>query len=389
VTVPDSDSRSQARWETIIDALVADRELLTERTRKSIRASLPAYRTVSDREFDWGFWIDFDGTLRVARAGHEGVTDEQLAALAPVGKARAHQGIPIADVLLAWRLGVQVAIDRATEIGPALDISDAEMLRFVRALIASSDRAMAIIAGAHRTAELELATREHEQRAAVVREALLGKIAPVVLRAHAESFGIDVSREYVAIRADDVPEERTQRERQLGFQETVTPRVGLAAMIDHDLAGFLLKPPAGEVPFAVGIGPARPVERLTESFEFASRTLATMRAFDMIGVCDFDALGALPAIVADRAVGDALVGRYLEPLAASRAEIAASLRAFFESDMHVDRAAEQLFVHPNTLRYRIGRFEEITGANLRNPRSVLEVWWALQRDAIRARPTCS
>ena len=140
-------------------------------------------------------------------------------------------------------------------------------------------------------------------------------------------------------------------------------------MIDDDLAGFLLKPPAGEVPFAVGIGPARPVERLTESFEFASRTLATMRAFDMIGVCDFDALGALPAIVADRAVGDALVGRYLEPLAASQAEIAASLRAFFESDMHVDRAAEQLFVHPNTLRYRIGRFEEITGANLRNPRS--------------------
>ena len=37
--------------------------------------------------------------------------------------------------------------------------------------------------------------------------------------------------------------------------------------------------------------------------------------------------------------------------------------------MHVERAAEQLFVHPNTLRYRIGRFEELTGANLRNPRA--------------------
>ena len=385
MTVSDSDSRSQARWEAFIDALVADRELLTERIRKSIRAGLPAYRTVSDGELDWGFRIDLDNTLRAAQAGHEGVTDEQLAALAPVGEARAHQGIPIADVLLAWRLGVQVAIDRATEIGPGLDISDAEMLRFVRALIASSDRAMAIIASAHRTADLELATREHERRAAVVREALLGRIAPVVVRAHAEACGIDVSREYVAIRADDVPGERPQRERQLGFHGTVRPRVGLAAMIDDDLAGFLLKPPAGEIPFAVGVGPARPVERLTESFELASRILATMRAFDMVGVCDFDALGALPAIVADRAVGDALVGRYLEPLAASRAEIAASLRALFESDMHVDRAAEQLFVHPNTLRYRIGRFEEITGANLRNPRSALEVWWALQRDAIGLR----
>jgi hypothetical protein len=109
-------------------------------------------------------------------------------------------------------------------------------------------------------------------------------------------------------------------------------------MIDDDLAGFLLKPPAGEIPFAVGVGPARPVERMTESFELASRILATMRAFELIGVCDFDALGALPAIVADGTVGDALVGCYLEPLAASRAEIAASLRALFESDMHVDRA---------------------------------------------------
>jgi hypothetical protein len=82
---------------------------------------------------------------------------------------------------------------------------------------------------AHRTADLELATREHERKAAVVREVLLGAIAPVVARAHAESCGIDVSREYVAIRAADVPEERTQRERQLGFHGTLTPRGGGAA----------------------------------------------------------------------------------------------------------------------------------------------------------------
>jgi DNA-binding PucR family transcriptional regulator len=114
-----------------------------------------------------------------------------------------------------------------------------------------------------------------------------------------------------------------------------------------------------------------------------------MRAFGLVGAKDLDALGALPAIVADRAVGGALVRRYLEPLAGSQAEIAASLRVLFECDMHVEGAAEQLFVHPNKLRYRVGRFEEITGANLRNSKSALEVWRALQRDAIRARQTPS
>jgi DNA-binding PucR family transcriptional regulator len=171
---------------------------------------------------------------------------------------------------------------------------------------------------------------------------------------------------------------------QLGFQSAVTPREGLGAIIDDDLAGFLRRPPPGDIRFAVGIGPPRPVERLSESFELASRALTTMRAFALVGAMDLDALGALPAIVADRAVGDALVRRYLEPLAASQAEIAASLRVLFECDMHVERAAEQLFVHPNTLRYRVGRFEDITGANLRNTKSALEVWWALQRDSLRS-----
>jgi len=82
----------------------------------------------------------------------------------------------------------------------------------------------------------------------------------------------------------------------LGFQGTLTPRLGLAAMIDDDLAGFLLRPPASAIPFAVAVGPPRPIERLTESFELASRTLATMGAFDMVGVYDLEALGVLPAI---------------------------------------------------------------------------------------------
>jgi PucR C-terminal helix-turn-helix domain len=379
-----SDDDSQARWESFLDALMADRELLTKRIRRNIRTELPGYRLVSDRELDWGFRIDLDSTLISARAGHEAVTDEHLAGLTPVGEARARQGIPLQDVLLAWRIGVQVVIERATEIGPELSISPEEMLRFVRALIASSDRAMTIIASAHRGAELELAEREHERRSAVVREALLGTIAPVVVRAHAEACGIDPAYEYVAIRAEMNPDERTQRMGQLGFQSTVTPREGLGAIIDGDLAGFLRRVPAGDIQFAVGTGPPRPVERLSESFELASRALATMRAFGLVGVMDLDALGALPAIVADRAVGDALVRRYLEPLAASQAEIAVSLRVLFECDMHVERAAEQLFVHPNTLRYRIGRFEEITGAHLRNTESALEVWWALQRDSLRA-----
>lgn len=43
-------------------------------------------------------------------------------------------------------------------------------------------------------------------------------------------------------------------------------------------------------------------------------------------------------------------------------------RVYFAAGMHVERAAERLFVHPNTLRYRIARFEELTDASLRDHR---------------------
>jgi DNA-binding PucR family transcriptional regulator len=36
-------------------------------------------------------------------------------------------------------------------------------------------------------------------------------------------------------------------------------------------------------------------------------------------------------------------------------------------------------VHPNTLRHRLRRFEEITGADLGRSQDLFRVWWALER----------
>jgi DNA-binding PucR family transcriptional regulator len=47
--------------------------------------------------------------------------------------------------------------------------------------------------------------------------------------------------------------------------------------------------------------------------------------------------------------------------------------------MHIDETAGALHVHPNTLRHRLRRFEEATGANLRQPSDLIELWWALER----------
>jgi DNA-binding PucR family transcriptional regulator len=61
----------------------------------------------------------------------------------------------------------------------------------------------------------------------------------------------------------------------------------------------------------------------------------------------------------------------------SAQEILASVRAYLAAAKHVETAAAELVVHANTVRYRIARFEELTGADLGDSRVTAEVWWAL------------
>jgi DNA-binding PucR family transcriptional regulator len=39
-------------------------------------------------------------------------------------------------------------------------------------------------------------------------------------------------------------------------------------------------------------------------------------------------------------------------------------------------------VHPNTLRYRLGRYRELTGADLSVTEEMIGAWWALHRDPL-------
>ncbi|NNH69923.1 helix-turn-helix domain-containing protein [Nocardia uniformis] len=48
----------------------------------------------------------------------------------------------------------------------------------------------------------------------------------------------------------------------------------------------------------------------------------------------------------------------------------------------------QLFLHPNSLRYRLRRIEELTGRSLNNPHTVLELGVALRALSASAGSLC-
>lgn len=59
-------------------------------------------------------------------------------------------------------------------------------------------------------------------------------------------------------------------------------------------------------------------------------------------------------------------------------DLVGTLRAFLDADGSVSAVARELFVHRNTVRYRLGQIERLTGTNLSSTRDRVQLWLALR-----------
>lgn len=89
------------------------------------------------------------------------------------------------------------------------------------------------------------------------------------------------------------------------------------------------------------------------------------------------------SLLPERALaGDGHARRYLAhgvygPLAAHGGDLVATLEAWFDEGGSVEGTARRLFVHPNTVRYRLGRIEDVTGYAPQEPRDAYALRLAL------------
>ncbi|OFE16474.1 PucR family transcriptional regulator [Humibacillus sp. DSM 29435] len=81
------------------------------------------------------------------------------------------------------------------------------------------------------------------------------------------------------------------------------------------------------------------------------------------------------ALAGDGPARRALVDRVFRPLARpSQASLLETATAYLENGGSIEATARMLFVHPNTVRYRVGRIAAVTGYDLGTPREA----WALR-----------
>jgi purine catabolism regulator len=141
-----------------------------------------------------------------------------------------------------------------------------------------------------------------------------------------------------------------------------------------------------EITVSVGIGrPSRQLVDLRQSYYEASYAIKIRKLKGDPGViASFDDLGSyglllgLQDTLSLEVFYDSVLGRLQEYDEQSSSELVKSLACFLEANGHWGDAADRLYVHRHTLRYRMKRVEEITGRDLDRSQDRMEFWLALK-----------
>lgn len=307
----------------------------------------------------------------------------ELGGAAQTATERFQAGVTIDQVLLAFRVSIGQIHARFVDTAMALGVRAEDVVEGSRILWGVSDSFTARAVTTYRHLEVQKSLADAERAAALVGDLVQGKGSDAAARA-----GMDVRRDHLVL-VCSVPEGRDPELVRAELERSAS-RPGSPALVSLSLGRCLgVAPQRPDAPkgLCVAVGPLMPVDELARSYRLAE--LAARAAAGRPGVV------GLPELTWRLAAGDHgeitehLRARFIDPCLAQGTfgdELLAALRAWLVHGRSIPQAAQALFVHPNTLRYRLQRFTELTNFDDHDIDDLVGLWWALET---RPLPTAS
>ncbi|WP_432560516.1 PucR family transcriptional regulator [Granulicoccus sp. GXG6511] len=306
------------------------------------------------------------------------------------GRARAEQGVPLHAVLEAYRITVAELWQDVQSAALAQGTDPAIVVGLAGEMFGRLEEVsrIAILAYQERAAEL-LVEREAE-RAATLEALFKGYLRgrDEIWRA-AVRLELPLEGRFVAIVAasageDPLPDVYARlRRRGLGSAWRLTPdlKVGVVSLRQHDVATVL----AVLEDLAEGrVGVSAVFTALADASHgvYVARLMMAAIPTGESGVRQLDdsPLAALVAASPDtsRMLIETVLGDLLALPEKARVPLVETLEHWLAAKGSVADAAQALFCHPNTVRYRINRIEEVVGVDLSDPADLAEVASAVQ-----------
>ncbi|TFV67907.1 UNVERIFIED_ORG: PucR family transcriptional regulator [Bacillus sp. AZ43] len=310
-----------------------------------------------------------------------------LAAAYDLGRGEARSGRSMDALLAAYRVGARVSWREmsATAVGAGLSVE--QLARFAELVFAFIDQLSAASVAGH-SDELTTTGRVRERYLERLATLLLAGAPADDLVAAAERADWPPPRTLTAVL---LPEPKVRGAMvSLDGRTLRTPDEGSDRAGDGELMVLLVPDAEGRSRPALlrslegrdaVVGPPRPWTEAQGSYARARRALDLGLGAEGSEPLDTDARLADLVLRADEPALADLRARALAPLAelspGAREKLTETLRAWLLHHGRREKIAEELFVHPQTVRYRMGQLRELFGRRLEDPRTVLDLTVAL------------
>jgi hypothetical protein len=314
------------------------------------------------------------------------------AVAADLGRREVRAGRSLDALLSAYRTGARVAWRRLAALGLEAGLAPQTLVVLAEAIFAYVDELSAESAEGFAREQAERAGELERRRRALV-ELLVATPAPdaTALASAAEAAHWRLPATIVvAVWREGEPRGVVDEAAGLvALGRPALPADALRAPVEG-LACAVLAGPARELRTALdgraaGIGPALPLADAARSFRLACAALGLAEEHGLLAALAADAHRVELLWRADPALVAELAAERLAPLSAetanSQARLEATLLAWLRHAGTVADAATELGVHPQTVRYRLGRLRELFGAALEEPDARFELELVLRARA--------
>ncbi|MGY1499964.1 helix-turn-helix domain-containing protein [Streptomyces sp. QTS52] len=406
----------------VLRAMAADVDVQGELVRAARKHS-PEVGRLAEAETHWhvtaminaaGAWLGDPGGCDPGPPGtgdadELGVEAQDFAAALLLGADRAGQGVPMTAVLrgvqAAHTRAVEITVDRCRSAG----VPDGALLSAVLRLKEYGDALQRHVVHGYRTAEWDTPRALGETRARLLHRLLVeGEPAPAAEELARAGLRHNAVRHLLVATPGGDP----LRTRRLAHRLAAL-RGCLFGMLDGRLVGLYPRLPAGETidggegegegeeergdGALVVVSPPVPLDDLRATYALCVRALdldggATASPGPQHGghgVYELTELAAEIALADQPLLGAWLSARLLanlDPRDDFHRQIAVTALTFLDHGRRLDRTAATLFTHPNTVRYRLARLQQLTGGSLTDdlpgsafgPLGTLHWWWALR-----------
>jgi sugar diacid utilization regulator len=338
--------------------------------------------------------LHVDLLMRSLRAGRD-ADRADLTFARDAAARRVHQGIPLDGLLQAFRVGHrtlwQAIVDEAADSAAGHEAAIAlagEAMEYI-------DLASTHVAEAYLRESGQLAELIQRRRRDLLENLLAGRVPD---DAETESLGLGLERDAeLLVAVASLQEAAEADDRALAnASHSITASIGARALVvvrQDEVAAVL--PLGGKTPEAIGV--ALDIARVSAEREHGIRMLigvsGVCRGLAEVGGRYLEAHQALRRSNTDRPVVSLSELSPFEHLVASvdrstRRSIAMeaapltendtgalmeTLRTYLDSDLDVSRTAEALYVHPNTVRYRLRRISDLTGLDTQRFSGLVEL----------------